>query len=739
MVGDDNKVETSVARKVGHVARLDPGPIEIVIHGSAVFFVNDGFGQDKLARTIAEEDAFGTAVVSSFAARLSIEGHQVQVAVAVEINGIEAGEEVHVLDVADVEVFLVGARMNALAGTVKQMHAHLASGHEDVLNTVIVVVQRHTIGVGVGPSVENDRLERGHFHFLVGHVVYGAVHLDVGARLGVEEFERYGVGAVLQFILPIKGVGRAVVAGGGYGHHAVHLAVEGYLELGHKLVVGIGDVAVEHDACTVELKFVLASFFLTEVFDVRREQFRLHVGEALLQTYGFWGLHFDGHIVFAHCTAVFLNHLQSQVVAHLISFVERNLGVGEHAVFDLTQVGHPLLRYPAVAFHGGQHTCSRRGVAVGVLAAAGGNLHGFAKVAGSVEQAHDHVSAVHRGVDVAGSQNQFGAAHVAAVVLVVECPAAFPVGGVFLVPCDDGIDALVELALLGNGLQRLLHDGFDVVFHEGQGIHGTDEDAAVPAVAVVHDVAYLVGNGRGGVGHARRHQSGEVAFNLEVDAVGMGIVFPVARLGGHDAAQDVVSRLLVGVPQRVARMGKGQGKRVDMGVQSVFVIRVHEGQVHVDVVVKRGNVVEVVLQMVFVVLDFRSVGNHHAAVHKLRGAAVGAPDGLGCPTALDFVHQHFFRQGHGAFIPAVLRQQRGARQERQHHTCKQGSEASESRFLSHIFSFYPLISAIVCAKLVTLAEINKQIGNFFIILYSEPVKTPMKVATRKNENGVGGT
>ena len=92
-----------------------------------------------------------------------------------------------------------------------------------------------------------------------------------------------------------------------------------------------------------------------------------------------------------------------------------------------------------------------------------------------------------------------------------------------------------------------------------------------------------------------------------------------------------------------------------------------------------------------------------------------------------------------AVIPAVLRQQRGARQERQHHTCKQGSEASESRFLSHIFSFYPLISATVCAKLVTLAEINKQIGNVFILLYSEPVKTPMKVATRKNENGVGGT
>ena len=86
----------------------------------------------------------------------------------------------------------------------------------------------------------------------------------------------------------------------------------------------------------------------------------------------------------------------------------------------------------------------------------------------------------------------------------------------------------MEVALLRDQLDRALDDALDVVLDERQRVHGGDEHSAVPAVAMVHDVPDPVADLGRRIDHARRHESGEVGFDLEIDVVGGGIVEPVA-------------------------------------------------------------------------------------------------------------------------------------------------------------------------------------------------------------------
>ena len=120
----------------------------------------------------------------------------------------------------------------------------------------------------------------------------------------------------------------------------------------------------------------------------------------------------------------------------------------------------------------------------------------------------------------------------------------------------------------------------------------------------------------------------------------MRIVLPMARHGWHDASADVIACQLVGVPQGVAGIGKAVGKRGDGGVQSLALEHLHKGEVHIDIVVERGYVVEEILEVTVGVFNDATVGNHDTAILELGGTAIGATDGLACPSAGNLVLQH---------------------------------------------------------------------------------------------------
>ena len=77
----------------------------------------------------------------------------------------------------------------------------------------------------------------------------------------------------------------------------------------------------------------------------------------------------------------------------------------------------------------------------------------------------------------------------------------------------------------------------------------------------------------------------EISLDLEIDIVGVGIILPVARFRRLDAVEQVVAGCLVGMPQRISCMREGVCEGVHRGIQSQAVENLHEGGIHVYVVI----------------------------------------------------------------------------------------------------------------------------------------------------------
>ena len=149
-------------------------------------------------------------------------------------------------------------------------------------------------------------------------------------------------------------------------------------------------------------------------------------------------------------------------------------------------------------------------------------------------------------------------------------------------------DAAVEGALLWNRSESGLNYIARIVEIEGAAVKACHEGTAVESVARVHYVAYLVGDAQSLGHHCGGHQADEVGLDLEIKVVGMGVIEPVARLGGHDAVADVVAAGLVGVGQMVVGEGKCLGKLLLRAVESETLEGLHESAVVVDVVEEAG-------------------------------------------------------------------------------------------------------------------------------------------------------
>ena len=275
------------------------------------------------------------------------------------------------------------------------------------------------------------------------------------------------------------------------------------------------------------------------------------------------------------------------------------------------------------------------------MPAAGGDINRLAEVTLAVKQTDQDIGAVDHGIDVEGRINPAGTADIEAIFLIRQRPGNLPIVRILVVPTDNVRHALVVAALGRNGLEGLGADGLDIVADESEGIHVGHIDTTVPAVTIIHDMADLVGEIGGFIGHAGRHDARIIGFNLEVDVISMGIVFPMPGLRRHDAVQDVVARGLVGMPERISRMRKSIGKRLDRSIQPLLVEDIYERQVHVDIVIQTRGVVIIPLDSVLVPLD-RDVVVDRGGILEFGRSAVSAADDLAGPCSLDLVHQDIF-------------------------------------------------------------------------------------------------
>ena len=319
--------------------------------------------------------------------------------------------------------------------------------------------------------------------------------------------------------------------------------------------------------------------------------------------------------------------------------VDGDVCVDERSVLNHLARLPPIFRNILVTHHYSEDSGGRRRVAVRVLAAAGGDVDGAVEVLVTVEETDEDVAAVDDGVDVELVVNPVRAADVVAIVLVEQSPGDVPVLRVLLVPFDDISHRLVVVALGRDCLEGLIDNEVHVIADECERDHRGDIHSAVPAVAVVHHVADLVAVVGRGVDHSRSHQTGVVGLNLEVDVVGVRVVAPVAGLRRHHTVQDVVASELVGVPERVWGMGERVGEGLDRSVKAFLLEHLHESEVHVDIIVKPGDIVEPPFDRVLVPRNLDLVV-HEAGVLELRRSAVGAADGLAGPATLDLVHKN---------------------------------------------------------------------------------------------------
>ena len=117
----------------------------------------------------------------------------------------------------------------------------------------------------------------------------------------------------------------------------------------------------------------------------------------------------------------------------------------------------------------------------------------------------------------------------------------------------------------------------------------------------------------------------------------MRVVLPITDVTTLQSAENVYPRLEICVPERIRSIGKGLRKIIDIGIESLLCKYLHEGKIHINVIIETWTVVEIMLDAAFVPNDFLAIRNHLAFPFELGRSAIGTAYGLACPTSLDLV------------------------------------------------------------------------------------------------------
>ena len=120
----------------------------------------------------------------------------------------------------------------------------------------------------------------------------------------------------------------------------------------------------------------------------------------------------------------------------------------------------------------------------------------------------------------------------------------------------------------------------------------------------------------------------------------MRVVFPVTRSRWHNALQNVVAGLQVSVPEMILGVRERIGKVLDLGIQTLAVKDLDEGQVHIDIVIQIRSVVVSVLDIARIPADVDVLVDRYGPFKFCR-TAVRTSDNLSGPSAKHLVAQDF--------------------------------------------------------------------------------------------------
>ncbi len=344
-------------------------------------------------------------------------------------------------------------------------------------------------------------------------------------------------------------------------------------------------------------------------------------------------LRLDENRVAFHAPALALHQRKRTRLGAGHDRAERIVRVGELLVSDSGDTAFPLFGNRLVAEHHTEHARGAGRIAVGVLAGARGDFQRLAEIAFAIEQAQRDVGAVEFGVDVEGLQRAIRARFAFVVLVFDQLPGLSPIAGILFGPGEQVRDQQAVRTLGGNCLEARFHHFARIAFEECRRVHAGNEHAAVKTVAVVHDAARVIGDAVGGARHAGSHQADEVGFDLEIDVVGVRVVFGRAGERAGNAALKRAPRGQVGVPETVLGIAKRHAKIVGSGVEP-FIVE-HLGQRHVDVEIVLAERVRHAVrgplgQFAFEYLRLRAEFGRCAVAHA---------NHLAGPSALDLVAQ----------------------------------------------------------------------------------------------------
>lgn len=185
------------------------------------------------------------------------------------------------------------------------------------------------------------------------------------------------------------------------------------------------------------------------------------IGERDLQRQGFGLLHFELHGCVINLSAIAEGVLLDVGKRTVDGFTQGVIGVDEGCVLEGLQYIAVFSGKITVSLHHAQHAQGRRGIAVGVVSATGGDVHRAEHIAFAIQQTDDDVGSILLGIDVVVYS---GTADVGIFPFVLQLvPCLLPVCGIFLVELQHILQYLIIVGPRGERARCLA--GFPELCH----------------------------------------------------------------------------------------------------------------------------------------------------------------------------------------------------------------------------------------------------------------------------------
>ena len=193
-----------------------------------------------------------------------------------------------------------------------------------------------------------------------------------------------------------------------------------------------------------------------------------------------------------------------------------------------------------------------------------------------------------------------------------------------------------------NRPQRLRHNILNIIAHISQRVHGCYIYTTIPAIAIRHDVSYTIANFSSTIYHTWSHDTCKIRFNLKIQTIGMGIIFPMPAGRRSQAMKKIVTGHLIGMTQRVFFSQKGCGKRIGRSIQTASFKSLHKSQVDIYIVIKAATTIVPFFNFTRSPRHHYRIRNHSRQIAELCRTSIRTADNLTGPSTFYFIKQSIF-------------------------------------------------------------------------------------------------